>query len=64
MRASEARVICHDCEAMAAMTTTTVTRLLSTPDTSTVNARWAPMTSLFSRVTSEPVWVRVKNAMG
>ena len=27
-----------------------------------VNARWAPMTSLLSRLTSAPVWVRVKNA--
>ena len=27
-----------------------------------VNARWAPITSLFSRETSAPVWVRVKNA--
>ena len=27
-----------------------------------VNARWAPITSLLSRLTSAPVWVRVKNA--
>ena len=27
-----------------------------------VNARWAPITSLLSRETSAPVWVRVKNA--
>ena len=31
-------------------------------DSVEVNARWAPMTSLFSRETSAPVWVRVKNA--
>ena len=27
-----------------------------------VKARWAPITSLLSRETSAPVWVRVKNA--
>ena len=29
-----------------------------------VTARWAPITSLFMRLTSAPVWVRVKNAIG
>jgi hypothetical protein len=29
-----------------------------------VKACWAPMTSLLSRLTSAPVWVRVKNATG
>ena len=29
-----------------------------------VMARWAPMTSLFIRLMSEPVWTRVKKAMG
>ena len=29
-----------------------------------VRARWAPMTSLLSRLTSAPVWERVKNCMG
>ena len=29
-----------------------------------VTARWAPITSLFRRLTSAPVWVRVKKAMG
>ncbi len=29
-----------------------------------VTARWAPMTSLFIRLISDPVWVRVKNASG
>ena len=32
------------------------------PDRVDVNARCAPITSLFSRDTSAPVWVRVKNA--
>ncbi len=31
-------------------------------DSVEVNARWAPITSLLSRETSAPVWVRVKNA--
>ena len=31
-------------------------------DSVEVNARWAPITSLLSRLTSAPVWVRVKNA--
>ena len=29
-----------------------------------VSARWAPITSLLRRLTSAPVWVRVKNEMG
>ena len=29
-----------------------------------VTARWAPMTSLFIRLISAPVWVRVKKLMG
>ena len=29
-----------------------------------VTACWAPMTSLFSRDISAPVWVRVKNEIG
>ena len=29
-----------------------------------VSACCAPITSLFSRLTSEPVWARVKNAIG
>ena len=43
--------------------TTTAAMMLDTvPDRVEVNARWAPMTSLLSRETSAPVWVRVKNA--
>ncbi len=34
----------------------------TTPDSVEVKACWAPMTSLLSRLTSAPVWVRVKNA--
>ena len=29
-----------------------------------VSARWAPITSLFNRLTRAPVWVRVKNEIG
>ena len=38
--------------------------LLTTPDSVEVKACCAPMTSLLSRETSAPVWVRVKNASG
>ena len=38
--------------------------MLTTPDSVQVKARWAPMTSLFSRLTSAPVRVRVKKATG
>jgi len=38
--------------------------LLTTPDRVEVKACWAPMTSLFSRLTSAPVWARVKKAIG
>ncbi len=38
--------------------------LLTTPERVEVNARWAPSTSLLSRLTRAPVWVRVKNCNG
>jgi hypothetical protein len=41
-----------------------VTTLPTTPDSVSLNARCAPMTSLLSRLTSAPVRVRVKNATG
>ena len=41
-----------------------MTMLLTTPDSVSLKARWAPMTSLLSRLTSAPVRVRVKNAIG
>ena len=43
-------------------TTTTLIELDTVLDSVEVNARCAPMTSLLSRETSAPVWVRVKNA--
>ena len=63
-RTSEAKVICQE---RANIVTRTITRLMrfpSTPDSVDVNACCAPMTSLFSRDTSAPVCVRVKNATG
>jgi hypothetical protein len=47
---------------MAMPTTTTLIMFETVLDSVEVNARWAPMTSLLSRDTSAPVWVRVKNA--
>ncbi len=63
-RMSESRVIFQDNRNIALNTMTTVTRLLTTLASVSVNACWAPSTSLFSRLTSAPVWVRVKNAIG
>ena len=63
-RIRAARVICQLRKNIAAMTMTTVTRLPTTLERRSVKACWAPITSLFSRLTSAPVWVRVKNANG
>ena len=41
---------------------TTLIMFETVDDSVEVNARWAPITSLLSRETSAPVWVRVKNA--
>src|SRR5215510_15465864 len=41
-----------------------VSALDTTPDRVEVSACCAPMTSLLSLLTSEPVWARVKNAIG
>ena len=47
---------------IATPTTSTEMALETVLDSVEVNARWAPITSLLSRETSAPVWVRVKNA--
>ncbi len=47
---------------MVMPTTTTEMMLETVPDRVEVNALWAPITSLLSRLTRAPVWVRVKNA--
>ena len=57
-------MICQDRVSIAAITSATVSRLLTTLDSVPVNACCAPSTSLFSRLISAPVWVRVKNAIG
>ena len=57
-------MICQDSVNITAAVSTRLTTLDTTPDSVEVNACWAPSTSLFSRLTSAPVWVRVKNASG
>ena len=60
--ARHSRVTCQLSASMVMPTTTTAIELATVLDSVLVNARWAPMTSLLSRDTSAPVWVRVKNA--
>ena len=55
---------CHDRVAIVAMMRASDTTLLTTLDSTEVNACWAPMTSLLSRLTRAPVWARVKKATG
>ena len=57
-------VIGHDRPAMTTKVSTRAMTLVTTPDSAEVNARWAPITSLFRRLTSAPVRVRVKKATG
>ena len=63
-RASASTVICHDRLSITPTVSTSAMTLVTTPDSAEVNARWAPMTSLFKRLTRAPVWVRVKKAIG
>ncbi len=58
------KVICHERKNMATSTRATLTRLETTEDNVSVNACWAPSTSLFNLLIRAPVWVRVKKAMG
>ena len=53
---------CQLSTSIAMPTTTTEIVLATVLDSVEVKARWAPITSLLSRETSAPVWVRVKNA--
>ena len=55
---SASSVICHDSTSIVTTTSTRLITLLTTPDRVEVNARCAPITSLFSLETSEPVLVR------
>ena len=57
-------MICQDSENITAAVSSRPITLETTPDSVEVNACWAPITSLLSRLTSAPVWVRVKNASG
>ncbi len=57
-------VIGQEMTSMATRASTSATMLLTTPDSVSENARWAPTTSLLSRLTRAPVRVRVKNATG
>ena len=61
---SESTVICHDRVNITAAVSTRLTTFETSPDSVEVNACWAPSTSLFRRLTSAPVCVRVKNASG
>ncbi len=58
------RVICHDRANITISTSVTLIRLETTEERVSVNACWAPMTSLLSRLMRAPVCVRVKKAMG
>ena len=53
---------CQLSASITAPTKTTAIELETVLDSVEVKARWAPITSLLSRLTSAPVWVRVKNA--
>src|SRR6266550_133206 len=61
---SDSVVICQDSENITPAVSSRPITLETTPDSVEVNACWAPITSLLSRLTSAPVWVRVKNASG
>ena len=61
---SDSAVTCQDRVNITAAVSTSWMTLLTTPDRVEVNACWAPSTSLLSRLTSAPVWVRVKNCSG
>lgn len=61
---SDSTVSRHSSSAMATRVVTSVITLDATPPIVVVSARCAPMTSLFSRLVSAPVCVRVKNEMG
>ena len=61
---SAVSVSCHDSSAIAPTTMIRLKTFETEPDSVDVNACWAPITSLFRRDTSDPVSVRVKNAIG
>ncbi len=62
--ASAPRVSCQDSDPIAPMMSVNETALLTTLESTLVNACCAPMTSLLRRLTRAPVWARVKKAIG
>ena len=58
------RVSCQLIPAITTRVRMSWTRLDTTPERVSEKARWAPRTSLLSRLTSAPVRVRMKNATG
>ena len=52
---SDSRVICQESAIITPAVSTRPITLDTTPDSVEVNARWAPMTSLLSRLTRAPV---------
>ncbi len=63
-RISASKVICQEIRIITIKVMNSITRLLTTPESVSLNARWAPITSLLSRLTSAPVRVRMKKAIG
>lgn len=61
---SAIRVTCQDSTSIVISTRTRLITLDTTEDSVVVSARCAPITSLFRRLISEPVWARMKNATG
>ena len=61
---SASSVTCHESVSITPSASASVTTLPTTPDSVSLNARCAPITSLFSLLTSAPVRVRVKKATG
>ena len=62
--AMASRVSFHSSSSIAMSVPLSVMALPTTVPSVPVKARWAPMTSLFNRLMSVPVWVRVKKAIG
>ena len=62
--ATASRVSRHSSTNMAISVPVRVMMLDTTVPSVPVKARWAPITSLLSRLTRVPVWVRVKKASG
>ena len=63
-RASAISVSRHSKRNMATSVVAKTMVLDTTEPSVPVNARWAPITSLFIRLMSDPVCTRVKNAIG